>query len=65
TQTGVVTAASPTSVTVRSEDGFSKNYLTSPAQGEPSVAFDDVVTVQAVQDGDSARVTEIVTPRTR
>ena len=29
TQTGTVTAASPTSVTVRSADGFSQTYLTS------------------------------------
>ncbi|MGZ8801108.1 MAG: hypothetical protein ACXWZL_00425 [Mycobacterium sp.] len=65
TQTGTITAVSSTSVTVRSEDGFSRTYLTSPNQGAPSLALDDAVTVRAVQEGDTARVTEILGPQGR
>ncbi len=61
TQTGTVTAASPTSVTVRSADGFSQTYLTSAS----SFAVNDTVMVRAVKKGDTATATEIVDPQTR
>jgi len=61
TQTGTVTAASPTSVTVRSADGFAQTYLTSAS----SFAVNDTVMVRAVKTGDTATATEIIDPQTR
>ena len=46
TQTGAVTAISPTSITVRSEDGFSQTYViptTAGNAGAPPFAVDDQV----------------------
>jgi hypothetical protein len=58
TQTGTVTAISPTSVTVRSEDGFSQTYVLAPsAQAQPRV--DDQVVVHATRTGQTATVTDV------
>jgi hypothetical protein len=58
TQMGTVTAISPTSVTVRSEDGFSQTYVLAPsAQAQPRV--DDQVVVHATRTGQTATVTDI------
>ena len=65
TQTGIVTTASPTSITVRSEDGFIQTYLTSEIQGRSSFAVNDTVSVRAIQDGDVAKATGIVDPHAR
>ncbi|AFM18552.1 hypothetical protein Mycch_3826 [Mycolicibacterium chubuense NBB4] len=59
TQTGTVTASSPTSVTVRSRDGFSQAYSTTADQTR-GLIVNEVVTVRAVQQGDRATATEIV-----
>jgi hypothetical protein len=60
TQTGKVTAISPTSITVRSEDGFSQTYvIPQPAGGAAPFAVDDQVTVHATRTGQTATVTNI------
>jgi hypothetical protein len=61
TQTGTVTAISPTSITVRSEDGFSQTYVipsTAGISGAP-FAIDDRVVVRATRNGQTATVTNI------
>jgi hypothetical protein len=58
TQTGIVTAISPTSITVRSEDGFSQTYVVT-ARAQPQV--DDQVVVHATRTGQTATVTNIGT----
>ncbi|WP_255605451.1 hypothetical protein [Mycolicibacterium xanthum] len=60
TQTGTVTAASATTFTVRSDDGFSQTYQTSGGSG---VAVDGTVTVRGVQDGDTVTATEALDPQ--
>lgn len=63
TQTGTVTAASPTSITVRSEDNFTLTYATAGAPGTSTVVVDDVVSLRARQRGDAVpTVTEIADP---
>jgi hypothetical protein len=58
TQTGTVTAISPNSLTVRSEDGFSQTYDIPPSsQAQP--AMDDQVVVHATRTGQTATVTNI------
>jgi hypothetical protein len=47
TQTGTITASSPTSVTVRSEDDFTQAYAATADQTQ-GLAVDDVVAVRAV-----------------
>ena len=66
TQTGTVTAISPTSITVRSEDGFSQTYVipsTAGNAGAPPFAVDDQVVVRATRNGQTATVTNIGNPQ--
>jgi hypothetical protein len=67
-QTGRVTAISPTPVTARSDDGFSQTYLI-PALGPaamnaPPFVLNDAVTIHATRTGDTASVTTIDYART-
>ena len=64
TQTGVVTAISPTSITVRSEDGFSQTYVVPNTVGNAGAPFtvDDHVAVHATRNGQIATVTTIGNP---
>jgi hypothetical protein len=62
TQTGAVTAISPTSITVRSEDGYSQTYVipsTAGNAGPPPFAVDAQVVVRATRTGQTATVTNI------
>jgi hypothetical protein len=62
TQTGAVTAISPTSITVRSEDGYSQSYVipsTAGNAGPPPFAVDAQVVVRATRTGQTATVTNI------
>jgi hypothetical protein len=65
TQTGTVTAISPTSITVRSEDGFSQTYVIPSTAGNAGTPFamDDRVVVRATRNGQTATVTNIVNPQ--
>jgi hypothetical protein len=65
-QTGRVTAISPTSVTARSDDGYSQTYVI-PAAGPgaaaaPPFAVGDQVTIQATRTGQTATVTGMGLP---
>lgn len=65
TQTGTVTAISPTSITVRSEDGYAQTYVipsTAGNAGAPPFAVDDQVVVRATRNGQTATVTNIGNP---
>lgn len=64
TQTGTVTAFSPTSITVRSQDGFSQTYVIPNTGGNAAAPFavDDQVAIHAIRDGQTATVTNIGTP---
>ena len=57
-QTGTVTASSPTSITVRSDDGYSQTYVIAQPAGPPP-AIDEPVTVRATRDGQTSTVTAI------
>ncbi len=57
-QTGTVTAISPTSITVRSDDGYSQTYVIAEPAGPPP-AIDEQVTVRATRDGQTSTVTAI------
>jgi hypothetical protein len=57
-QTGTVTASSPTSITVRSDDGYSQAYFIARPAGPPP-AIDEPVTVRATRDGQTSTVTAI------
>ena len=57
-QSGTVTAVSPTSVTVRSDDGYSQTYVIPQPTG-PSPAIDDRVSVRATRTGQTATATSI------
>lgn len=62
TQTGAVTAISPTSITVRSEDGYSQTYVipsTAGNAGAPPFAVADQVVVRATRTGQTATVTNV------
>jgi hypothetical protein len=66
TQVGVVTASSPTSLTVRSEDNFTRTYVindetrvSSQNNGIADVANGDTVHVRALVDGDTATATDV------
>lgn len=62
TQTGAVTAISPTSITVRSEDGYSQTYVipsTAGNAGPPPFAVGAQVVVRATRTGQTATVTNI------
>jgi hypothetical protein len=64
TQTGTVTAISATSITVRSDDGYSQTYVipnTAGSAGSP-FAVDDQVVVRATRNGQTATVTNIGNP---
>ncbi len=65
TQTGTITAMSPTSITVRSEDGYSHNYVIPNAAGDagPPFAVDDHVVLRATTNGQTATVTNIGKPQ--
>lgn len=62
-QTGAVTAVSPTSVTVRSADGFSQQYVLDAGLRAPAV--DEQVTIRAVREGQdgTVRITQLLDPR--
>jgi hypothetical protein len=57
-QTGTVTAVSPSSITVRSDDGYTQVYA---IPGAPGAQFDvdDTVSIRAKRTGDTATVTNI------
>jgi hypothetical protein len=66
TQTGTVTAISATSITVRSEDGFSQTYVipsTAGNAGGPPFAVADQVIIHATRNGQTATVTNIGNPQ--
>jgi hypothetical protein len=65
TQIGTVTSISPTSITVRSEDGFSQTYVIPHAAGNAGAPFavDDQVVVHATRNGQTATVTTIGNPQ--
>ena len=65
TQTGTVTTISPTSITVRSEDGYSQTYVIPNTAGNagPPFAVDDHVVLRATRDGQTATVTNIGNPQ--
>lgn len=58
TQTGSVTALSATSLTAKSEDGFTKTYTITSAQAT-GLATGDTVTVVATESGDTATATSV------
>jgi hypothetical protein len=60
-QTGTVTAVSLTSLTVRSDDGFSQTYVI-PQPAGPSPTIDDRVSVRATRTGQAATLTSITEP---
>jgi hypothetical protein len=61
TQTGTVTAVSPTSIIVRSVDGFSQTYVLPSTAGNAGAPFtvDDQVVVRATRSGQTVTVTNI------
>lgn len=62
-QTGHVTAISPTSVTARSDDGYSQTYVIAAAgAATPPFAVGDQVTIEATRTGQTATVTGIGEP---
>jgi hypothetical protein len=63
-QTGRVTAISPTSVTARSDDGYSQTYVIAAAgvAATPPFAVGDEVTIEATRTGQTATVTGIGEP---
>jgi hypothetical protein len=67
TQTGVVTAMSPVSITVHSQDGFTQTYVIPNTAGTTSAPFavDDEVVVHATRNGQTATVTTIGNPLPR
>jgi hypothetical protein len=64
TQTGTVTAISPTSISVRSVDGYSQTYVIPPTAGAAGAPFavNDQVVVRATRTGQTATVTNIGGP---
>jgi len=63
-QTGTVSAISPTSITVRSEDGYTQTYVIPSTAGNAGAPFavDDQVVVRATRNGQTATVTNIGNP---
>ncbi|HET6706442.1 hypothetical protein [Amycolatopsis sp.] len=57
-QTGEVTELSATSLTAKSDDGFSKTYTITPAQAT-GLATGDTVTVVATESGSTATATSV------
>lgn len=64
TQTGKVTAISPTSVTARSDDGFTQTYVIHEAEGAtaPPFAVGDSVVITATRQGEAATVSTMGPP---
>jgi hypothetical protein len=64
TQTGTVTAISPTSISVRSVDGFSQTYVIPSTAGNAGAPFsvNDQVVVRATRNGQTETVTNIGNP---
>jgi hypothetical protein len=64
TQTGTVSAISPTSITVRSEDGYTQTYVIPSTAGNAGAPFavNDQVVVRATRSGQTATVTNIGNP---
>ena len=60
-QTGRITAISPTSVTARSDDGYSQTYVIAAAATPPFVVGDQV-TIEATRTGQTATVIGIGEP---
>jgi hypothetical protein len=66
TQSGTVTAISPTAVTVRSDDGYTQTYVVPSTPGAtPPFAVDDPVTIRATRTADTATLTNISNPLPR
>jgi hypothetical protein len=65
TQTGSVTAISPTSISVRSDDGFNGTYVIPPTAtgATPPFHTGDSVVVRATRSGQTMTVTTIGAPR--
>jgi hypothetical protein len=64
TQTGTVTASSPMSIAVRSEDGYSQTYVIPNAAGNarsPAVVGEQVI-LRATRAGETATITNISRP---
>lgn len=61
-QTGTVTAVSPSSITVRSADGYTQAYAIQAPGANPPFAVDDTVSIRATRTGDTAAVTSISDP---
>ena len=64
TQTGPVTAISPASITVRSEDGYTQTYVIPSTAGNAGAPFavNDQVVIRATRTGQTATVTNIGNP---
>ncbi|WP_439382309.1 hypothetical protein [Amycolatopsis lexingtonensis] len=62
-QTGEVTELSATSLTAKSDDGFSKTYTITSAQAT-GLATGDTITVVATESGDAATATSVTEGRT-
>ena len=64
TQTGKITAISPTSVTARSADGFAQTYVIHEVQGAspPPFAVGDPIVITATRQGEAAMVSTMGPP---
>jgi hypothetical protein len=64
TQTGTITAISPTSVTARSADGFTQTYVIHEVgdASAPPFAVDDTVVITATRKGEAATVSTMGPP---
>ncbi|OPX05823.1 hypothetical protein B1790_30775 [Mycobacterium sp. AT1] len=64
TQTGKITAISPTSVTTRSADGFAQTYVIHEVEGAsaPPFAVGDTVVITATRKGETATVSTMGPP---
>lgn len=58
-QSGTVTATTPNSITVRSDDGFTQTWATAAGEGS-TVAVGDAVAVRGVQNGVIAELTDML-----
>jgi hypothetical protein len=64
TQTGAMTAVSPSSITVRSDDNYTQTYALPPTAGNAGSPFavEEQVIVRATRAGQTATVTNIARP---
>jgi len=64
TQTGKITSISPTSVTARSDDGFTQTYVIHEVEGAtaPPFAVGDSIVIKATRDGETATVSTMGLP---